>query len=213
MSPDEAPRVISASADTAWVRGRRIMVWLTVGVGCLGLSGCGPTHISARSNRSANDPPLLVPWSRVGDIALGGLRPDVEHEYGSEGHGFHVVQRYGNAVEGYYRLHGGEVAVTFYGDRVGRVAFGTPYYRTKSGFGVGSTIPLGACHKTATNPCEHRWRGFIYNVRLKEDPCNCWVKVGTGEQSLPFEFNKPWFFIYFQHGRVFGFYFALKYVD
>jgi hypothetical protein len=76
------------------------------------------------------------------------------------------------------------VAVTFYGDRVGRIGFGTPYYRTPSGFGVGSTIPLGACHKTATNPCEHRWRGFIYNVRLKEQPCNCWVKVGTGKRHF-----------------------------
>jgi hypothetical protein len=96
---------------------------------------------------------------------------------------------------------------------VGRVGFGTPYYRTKSGFGVGSTIPLGPCHRTATNPCEHCWRGFIYNVRLKEDPSSCWVKVGTGSQSLPFEFNEPWFFIYLGHGRVLGLYFALKYVD
>lgn len=195
-------------ADAVCVRGRLILLWLTVGVGCLGLSGCGSTHVAAQ-----RDPPLLVPWSRMGDIALGAPRSDVEHEYGSVGHGFHVVQRYGNAVEGYYRLHGTEVAVTFYGDRVGRIGFGTPYYRTLSGFGVGSTIPLGACHKTATNPCEHRWRGFIYNVRLKEQPCNCWVKVGTGKQSLPFQYNKPWFFIYFQHGRVLGFYFALNYVD
>jgi hypothetical protein len=49
------------------------------------------------------------------------------------GHGFHVVQRYGNAVEGYYRLHGSELALTFYGDRVGRIGFGTPYYRAKNG--------------------------------------------------------------------------------
>src|SRR5437588_322135 len=195
------------------MRGRRMIGWLTVGVACLGLIGCGSSHVAARRDRSASDPPLLVPWNRVGDIALGGLRSDVEHEYGSAGHGFHVVQRYGNAVEGYYRLHGGEVAVTFYGDRVGRVGFGTRYYRTKSGFGVGSAIPLGPCHRTATNPCEHRWRGFIYNVRLKKDPCSCWVKVGTGAQSLPFEFNEPWFFIYLKHGRVFGFYFALNYVD
>jgi hypothetical protein len=127
-----------------------------------------------------------------------------------------VVQRYGNAVEGYYRLHGAELAVTFYGDRVGRIGFGTPYYRTKRGFGVGSTIPLGPCHRTATNPCERHWHGFIYNPTLREDPCSCWVKVGTGAHSLPVtgsNFGKTWFFIYLRHGRVDGFYFALDYID
>jgi hypothetical protein len=89
------------------------MLWFAVGVCCLGLSGCGSTHVPADDHRNTNDPPLLVPWSRVGDITLGGLKSDVEQEYGPQGHGFHVVQRYGNAVEGYYRLHGGTVAVTF----------------------------------------------------------------------------------------------------
>lgn len=178
------------------------------------LAACGGVSHSARTPGS--DPPLLVPWSRVGDIALGGLRSQVEHEYGSKGHGYHVDQRYGNTVEGYYRLHGDSVAVTFYGDRVGAIGFGTTYYRTKSGLGVGSTIPLGSCHTTATNPCEHRWHGFVWNLRLREDPCGCWTKVGVGAQSLPAtvtNFLKPWFFIYTSHGRVSGFYFALKYVD
>jgi hypothetical protein len=153
---------------------------------------------------------------RVGDIALGASRSAVEQEYGSVGHGFHVVQRYGNAVEGYYRLHGSELAVTFYGDRVGRIGFGTPYCRAKNGFGVGSTIPLGPCHRTATNRCEHRWHGFIYNPTLREDPCSCWVKVGVAARSLTptgTNFGKPWFFIYLRHGHVAGFYFALNYVD
>jgi hypothetical protein len=181
------------------------------------LAACGGGSHGASAPGS--DPPLLVPWSRVGDIALGARRSQVEREYGSEGHGYHVAQRYGNngnTVEGYYVLHGGSVAVTFYGDRVGRVGFGTPYYRTKSGFGVGSAIPLGPCHTTATNPCEHRWHGFVWNLRLREDPCGCWTKVGVGAQSLPAtvaNFLKPWFFIYTSHGRVSGFYFALKYVD
>jgi hypothetical protein len=53
-------------------------------------------------------------------------------------------------------------------------------------------------------------------VRLKEDPCNCWVKVGLGARSLPVtvsNFEKPWFIIYLHRGHVAGFYFALKYVD
>lgn len=193
------------------------MVWLTVGVASLGLSGYGSTHVRASSVRGAGDPRLLVPWSRIGNIGLGYSRARVEREYGSAGRGYHVIQRYGkDTVQGYYRLHGSDVVVTFYGDKVGELEFVTPYYRTKSGFGVGSTIPLGPCHKTATNPCERRWNGFIYNVTLKEGPCSCWVKVGRGARSLPAtsdNFEKPWFIIYLQHHRVAGFYFSLKYVD
>jgi len=173
-------------------------------------------RLSDANAHVASDPPLLVPWSRVGNIALGESKARVEREYGSVGHGYHVLQRYGETVQGYYRLHGSRVIVTFDGSRVGELDFETPYYRTKSGFGVGSTIALGACHKTATNPCEHRWRGFVYNVKLRENPCNCWVKVGLGTRSLPVtgaNFLKPWFFIYLRGGHVARFYFALKYVD
>jgi hypothetical protein len=147
----------------------------------------------------------------------------VEEEYGSVGHGYHVLQRYGDTVQGYYRLHGSRVIVTFYGSRlgsesaVGELDFSTPYYRTKDGFGVGSTIPLGPCHRTAADPCEHRWHGFIYNPILKEAPCNCWVHVGLGARSLrpvnARNFAQPWFFIYLRRGHVSGFYFALRYVD
>lgn len=183
-------------------------------VACLAVIG---SHLAVAKAHSAGDPPLLVPWSRVGDIALGESRARVEREYGSVGHGFHVIQRYGGTVhQGYYLLHGGRVIVTFYRDRVGEFEFETPYYRTKTGFGVDSRIPLGPCHRTATNPCEHRWRGFIYNPTLRVRPCNCWVKVGRGAQSLQanaYNFGKPWFFIYLRRGHVAGFYFALKYVD
>jgi hypothetical protein len=163
------------------------------------------------------DPPRLVAWNRIGDIALGGSKTQVQAEYGTEGHGYHLLQRYGsNIVQGYYRLHGGRVTVTFYGGRVGELDFSTPYYRTTSGFGVGSRIPLGRCYRTATNPCEHRWHGFVWNERIRETPCGCWTKVGLGAQSLPVtgtNFSKPWFFIYTSHGRVTEFYFVLKFVD
>ena len=89
-------------------------------------------------------------------------------------------------------------------------------YQTKSGFGVGSRIALGPCLVTATSRCEHRWHGFIYNPRLREDRCGCWVKVGNGAQSLAptaANYTRPWFFIYLRRGRVSGFYFALKYID
>jgi hypothetical protein len=182
---------------------------VAVAVGC----GSASVHTGAAS---PSDPPLLVPWSSIGNIALGAPRTRVEREYGGIGHGYHVLQRYGDVVQGYYRLHGSQVIVTFYGRRVGELDFKSPYYRTKSGFGVGSTIPLGQCYRTATNPCEHRWHGFVYNVRLRENPCNCWVKVGFGARSFPVtaaNFLKPWFFIYLRRGHVARFYFALKYVD
>ena len=170
----------------------------------------------AASARRADDPPLLVPWTKVGDITLNEPATRVEREYGSVGHGFHVVDRYSGAIYGYYRLHGSKVFLTFDRGRVSDIGFTTPYYRTRSGFGVGSRIPLGPCHRTATTPCEHRWRGFLYNLRLREDPCRCWVKVGLGARSLrptTENFLKPWFFIYLSHGRVARLYLAWRYVD
>jgi hypothetical protein len=162
----------------------------------------------------ASDPPLLVPWRRTGDIWLGESKARVEAEYGRVHH-----DAVGNL---FYRLHGSKVLITygdrFYGDagRIRSIDLMTPYYRTRTGFGVGSKIPLGACHRTATNPCEHRWRGFVYSPYLRESRCRCWVKVGVGPRSLPVtgrNFTKPWFFIYVNHGRVSEFYFSAHYID
>jgi hypothetical protein len=146
----------------------------------------------------APDPPLLVPWNRVGDITLGEPRARFEREYGR----FHVA----DAVADYYRLHRSKVFVTFYGGRVGAIGFTTPYYRTTNGFGVGSRIPIGNGH----------WHGFVWNKRNREKPCHCWTKVGLGKQSLPVtpaNFEKPWFFIEMHRGRVSRFYWDLKFVD
>ncbi len=128
-------------------------------------------------------PPLLVPWSRVGNITLGEPRALFVRQH-----------------------HRGDVSVRFYGSRVGAIDFSTPYYRTKSGFGVGSRIPIGNGH----------WHGFVWNKWVREKPCNCWTKVGLGKQSLPVSvanFEKPWFFIDIRHGRVSRFYWDLKFVD
>jgi hypothetical protein len=182
-------------------------------VACLAVAG---SHLPVAKARSAGDPPLLVPWSRVGDIALGEPRRHVEREYGSAEHGYHVLVGKRDHVQGYYLLHGTKVFVTFDGGRVEEISFSTPYYRTKIGFGVGSTIPLGPCHRTARYRCEHRWHGFVWNEWNREKPCGCWTKAGLSQQSLPLttaNFLKPWFFINMRHGRVDGFYFALKFVD
>ena len=71
------------------------------------------------------DPPLLVPWSRIGGIALGESKARVEREYGSEGHGYHVLVRNNGIVQGYYRLHGSRVFVTFQDGRVNELEFAT----------------------------------------------------------------------------------------
>src|SRR5438046_1912037 len=145
------------------------------------------------------DPPVLVPWHKIGDIGLGNPQKRVVREYGKE-------------PEFGYRRHGSRVYVEFAEGRVSAIRFSTPYYRTKSGFGVGSRIPLGPCHRTMSYPCLHLWNGFMWNLTLREKPCSCWVKVGRGPRSLPAtgrNFLKPWFFIDVHRGRVSGFYVAL----
>lgn len=150
-------------------------------------------RVVVRFTIEAFDPPLLVPWRKIGQISLGESRSRVEARYGPPSAG------------GYYRLHGTRVYITFGGGVVTSLLFSTPYYRTPTGFGVGSVMP-----KT------HTWHGFAYDAWNKGSPCNCWVKVGLGPRSLPAttaNFLKPWFFINTKHGRVTSFYFALKFVD
>jgi hypothetical protein len=210
----------------ATVTGRRVSLLLLLAPLVLaGWDSSGRMTKAARGDRvlqahvgtaTGSDPPLLIPWSTIGNIALGASKTRVESEYGSEGTGYHVLQRNGGATQGYYWLHGSRVIVTFYGSRVGELDFTTPYYRTKNGFGVGSTIPSGPCHRTATGQCEHRWHGFVFDAWNKGTPCNCWVKVGLGAESLPAttaNFLKPWFIIYTSHRRVTEIYFALKFID
>jgi hypothetical protein len=170
---------------------------LAVGLTVLAVAaGC-----SSGSRRA--DPPVLVPWHRIGDIALGGPRERVLREYGPQ-------------PDLGYRLHGGRIQVAFDGGRVAAIWFSTRYYRTKTGFGVGSRIPLGPCHRTRSSRCEHRWHGFIWNRWVREKPCSCWVRVGLGPRSLPVtatNFLKPWFFINVHRTRVSSFYFALRFID
>jgi hypothetical protein len=154
--------------------------------------GPGSTTFTRWVITQGSDPPVFVPWSRIGDISLGGFKEEIEAEYGPE-------PRYG------YQLHGSRVVVGYDHGRVTEIRFSTPYYRTKSGFGVGSRIPPG-----------RYWHGFVWNAWVREKPCSCWVKVGRGPRSLPAtttNFLKPWFFIDVRRGRVSAFYFALRFVD
>jgi hypothetical protein len=140
-----------------------------------------------------SDPPVLVPWSRAGDIHLGETFKQMHADYGREG------------ARG-YRLHGGQVMAGSYvgGSRVTVIDLTSRYYRTKRGFGIGSKFP-------------RRWRhAFIYNPTLKVSPCHCWVKIGSGKRSLPPEgdnFLKPWVIVSVSHGRVTDILMSSKYVD
>ena len=142
-----------------------------------------PLVLAAGAIASPSVPPVLVPWTRVGNIALGEPRARFKREH-----------------------HRGDVVVTFWNGHVSSIDFSTPYYRTKSGFGVGSRIPIG----------NGRWHGFVWNKWVREKPCNCWTKVGLGKESLPVtgaSFTKPWFFIDMRHGRVSRFYWDLRFID
>jgi len=158
---------------------------------------------------------IILPWSGIGAIQLDESRKQVAHDYDAVGHRFHVQSR-GDILQGYYTLHGSRVYVTFQDGVVNEIAFTTPYYRTLYGFGVGSRIPLGPCHRTAAKTCEHRWNGFIWNAWVREKPCSCWVKVGDGTRSLPAtaaNFLKHWTFLDVRHGRVTRIFMSQRFVD
>lgn len=162
-------------------------------------------EITVRFTITSVDPPFLVPWRSIGLISLGEPRAKVESDYGFPGGQYHVLARTKGILQGYYRLHNARVYVTFQQGVVNELAFSTPYYRTRDGFGVGSTMPNARI-----------WHGFVYNAWHRGKPCDCWVKVGLGQRSLaatPANFQKPWFFIYTKHGRVARFFFALRFVD
>ena len=188
------------------------------GVVACGVSGAttfGRFVIGPPSYR-AIDFPILEPWTGVGAISLGESRAQVAHDYDAAGHRYHVQARGNGILQGYYALHGSRVFVTFQDGRVNELGFTTRFYRTRDGFGVGSRIPLGPCHRTATSSCEHRWHGFVWNAWVRDKPCSCWVKVGDGKRSLPAtvaNFQKHWVFLDVRHGRVTRIFMAQRFVD
>jgi hypothetical protein len=175
--------------------------------------GTGATRFSrfviGPPSHRAFDSPELLPWYGIGAITLGEPQKQVRHDYDEAGHRYH-------AADGYYVLHRSRVYVDFRNGVVNDIGFTTRYYHTLYGFGVGSRIPLGPCHRTALKACEHRWHGFVWNAIVKDKPCNCWVKVGTGRRSLQptvANFLKPWVVIDVKHGRVTSILLSSRYVD
>jgi hypothetical protein len=119
---------------------------------------------SAAAESRVLDPPRIVPWHRIGDVGLGMTETRVEYTYGQADE--HVTPC------GYsYHLHGGILDVDYSPSckrssnpdrRVLAIATDSSYYRTPSGLGVGSRIPLGPCH-LKRGVCEYRWNGFVYH--------------------------------------------------
>jgi hypothetical protein len=204
-------RTLGSRRTVAVLPASGLLVLLSCAAACSGGAASDAATTQSRATGPGSDPPLLVPWSRVGDIWLGEPQARVEREYGSPGHGYHLVVRITNGLQGYYTLHGGEVAVMFRGGRVERIDADPRYYRTKSGFGVGSRIPFGPCVRTFTHRCGHRWHGFVWNEFYKETPCGCWMKVGRGKRSLR-PGPGPWTLIWVRHSRVTGFTFSTTFV-
>src|SRR3954466_670629 len=68
-------------------------------------AGCG-----SGSGSRTTDPPVLVPWHKIGDIGLGVPKERVLREYGKE-------------PELGYQLHGGKVQVAFDRGRVTSIWF------------------------------------------------------------------------------------------
>jgi hypothetical protein len=155
------------------------------------VTGCGG------SSKRAN-PRLLVPWTSVGDISLGEPITQLKAEGGLHGTGGVWIVHGGTprAVEVTSDLtihHRDTVGLT---GRVNEIDFHTPYYRTRGGLGVGSAFP-------------RRWRtSFLYSPGTKKSggACGCWVKLGTGQRSLPWSLTnfgkQPKLIITVVHGRI-----------
>jgi hypothetical protein len=100
----------------------------------------GGRSTSAPAAGATIDPPILVPWDRIGNIALGEPRARVQQNYDAQGYSYHVLGRQDGIIQGYYWLHRSRVFVTFQDGPVNEIDFTTRYYRTKNGFGIGSRI-------------------------------------------------------------------------
>lgn len=106
---------------------------------------------AGRAAAAAGDPPKIVPWSKIGDVAVGMLRTRVVYEYGASRPGS------GGVSFGYYGVPGGRLNVTFRNERVVDISTTSPRYVAPSGVHVGTKIPLGRL-----TDGHYRWQGFTY---------------------------------------------------
>lgn len=149
---------------------------------CLSTEGraCGLAWSNVMELRLPDDSPTLVFHQAIGDVRLGTARSAVEKKYGSGSvrtfrNYFPIGTKYARRVltRVTYRLHGGELVVDYVGGQARVVHTTSSYYRTRSGVGVGTRIPLGRCHwrnftvtteqgKQTYRQCDHRWGDFVW---------------------------------------------------
>ncbi|MBA2358280.1 MAG: hypothetical protein H0V84_07640, partial [Actinobacteria bacterium] len=120
------------------------------------------------ASATASDPARLVKWHLIGNIGLGMTATRIEYSYGSP------VKRY--ADKGLdFRIYRGRGRIGAAYDRGGRVVWVSSEsgaYRAPNGFGVGSAIPLGQCHRVKGS-CVYRWNGFT--LRQGEGGTYVWL--------------------------------------
>jgi prepilin-type processing-associated H-X9-DG protein len=119
---------------------------------------------------AVSDTPSIVFNASIGDVRLGIPRSQVVETYGAgkterlRGY-FPVGVRYHGKVlvRTTYWVHGGKLIVSYVDGRVKMIETTSRYYRSASGVGVGTRIPLGPCHYDKSGGCQHRWRSFEYD--------------------------------------------------
>lgn len=94
--------------------------------------------------------PRISPWHAIGGIGIGMIRSAVEYRYGT-------APSEGTVLV--YKVPKGVLYVQYHHSRVTDLETNSPYFRTSDGLGVGSTIPLGPCHRVG-NGCRYLWSGF-----------------------------------------------------
>ena len=143
---------------------------------------------SSAAAHGTGDPPRLVLWHRVGDIAFGETKADVEAEFGQREQIFE-----GGVLAGYgYRIHNGDLFVDYARNgRVNELGVTTRYYRARDGFGVGSRLPT--CYESKAG-CTKRWRGLAYNRALAQWQGDfIWMQVRVRVVVEPINGVVSWF--------------------
>jgi hypothetical protein len=132
--------------------------------------GAGRHRTSVTLAARAIDPPRIIPWRIIGNVAIGMSRTRVEYVYG---HGTPDPIFVGGEI---FRVPGGLLKVAYDShDLVNRIETTSPRYHTRDGIGVGMRIPLGPCRRVKSR-CEYRWRGFTYSG--KEPCCGWFLAIG-----------------------------------
>jgi hypothetical protein len=102
---------------------------------------------------SAVLPSTITPWHAIGGIGIGSSTAAIRYRYGREGKSG-VIR---------FTRPDGTLDVSFNKGHVGVLTTTSPYFRTPTGIGVGSRIPLGPCHSVGGGNCTYLWQGFKYS--------------------------------------------------